>query len=85
MFEVEIDRSTCKGCGACTKTSQILYIDEENLVCMNGGMIDNNLICGFIRSIYDIEISASICPMNCFKIYDDDTGEEIEIERHSNI
>ena len=39
MFEVEIDRSICKGCGACTKASQILYLDDDNLVNMQGAAV----------------------------------------------
>ena len=42
MIEVEIDRSNCKGCGACTKPSQILYLDDDNLVNMDGGFVNED-------------------------------------------
>ena len=84
MFEVEIDRNICKGCGACVKTSQILYLDEENLICMNGAVIEDNIVEGIIANLYEIETAASICPEDCFTIYDDD-GDEVEIERNANL
>lgn len=85
MFEVEINRSKCIGCGACTKVSQILYVDDDNLINMRGGVVEDNMVDGFVKSIYEIETSASICPEDCFTVYDDDTGDEIEIERHAKI
>lgn len=83
MFEVEIDRGNCKGCGACTKPSQILFLDDDGLVNMQGGFIDDDMVEGFVKSIYEIETSASICPNDCFTVTDDDTGEEIKIERNA--
>lgn len=85
MYEVEIDRNNCKGCGACTKTSQILFLDEDNLVNMQGGFIDDGIVEGFVKTLYEIETPASICPKDCFTVYDENTGDEIEIERHANI
>lgn len=84
MFDVEINRNTCKGCGACTKTSQLLYLDDENLVCMQGAVIEDNIVEGMVDSLYEIETPASICPTDCFTIFDDD-GNEVPIERHANI
>ena len=84
MIEVEIDRSNCKGCGACTKPSQILYLDDDNLVNMDGGFVNEDTVEGLVKSIYEIENAASLCPEDCFTVYDDD-GEEIEIERRSLI
>ncbi len=83
MIEVEIDRSNCKGCGACTKPSQVLYLDDENLVNMEGAFVDGDSVEGLVKSIYEIEVSASICPNDCFTLIDDDTGEEIEVERNA--
>ncbi|MBQ6220435.1 MAG: ferredoxin [Methanosphaera sp.] len=85
MFEVEIDRGNCKGCGACTKASQILFLDEDGLVNMQGGFVDEDTVEGMVKTIYEIDTSASICPKDCFTIIDEDTGEEIEIERHANL
>ena len=82
MYEVEIDRGNCRGCGACTKASQILFLDEENLVSMEGAFVDDDTVEGFVKSIYEIETSASVCPNDCFTVYDE-TGEEIEIERNA--
>ena len=82
MFEVEIDRSKCRGCGACTKPSQILYLDDDNLVNMKGGFVDDNILTGMVKSIYEIEVSASICPEEIIIVYDEDTGEEVEIEKN---
>lgn len=84
MYEVEIDRSNCRKCGACTKTSQILFLDDNNLINMEGGYVSDNLVEGFVKSLYEIENAASLCPEDCFTVYDDD-GEEIEIERRSLI
>lgn len=85
MFEVEIDRSNCKSCGACTKVSQILFLDEDNLVNMEGGFLEGEIVEGLIKSIYEIQTSVSICPNDCFKIYDENTAEEIKIERNANL
>lgn len=85
MYEVEIDRETCKGCGACTKISQILFLDDDNLINMYGGFKDETIVEGLINSLQEIETSASICPNDCFTIYDEDSGEQIKIERHANI
>ncbi len=83
MIEVEIDRLNCKGCGACTKASQILFLDDEKLVNMDGAFVNEGVVEGLVKSIYEIETSASICPNNCFTLYDEDTGEEIEVERNA--
>ncbi len=85
MYEVEIDRSTCKGCGACTKASQILFLDDDGLINMKGGVIADDSVEGLIRNIYDVKNSASVCPTQSIHLFDDDTGDEIEIERHSLI
>lgn len=86
MYEVEINRNECRGCGACIKTSQILILDDDNLVAIEGGFIDSdNIASKVIKSLYEVETAASICPEDCFIIYDDDTGDEIEIERNSLI
>ncbi|WP_323737239.1 ferredoxin [Methanosphaera sp. ISO3-F5] len=85
MYEVEIDRNNCKGCGACTKTSQLLFLDETNLVNMQGGFIEDGIVEGLVKSLYEIETPASICPKDCFTVYDENSGEEIEIERHATI
>ena len=85
MYEVEIDRSNCKGCGACTKTTQLLYLDEDNLIAMEGAFVDDDTVEGMVKSLYEIETPASICPNDCFTVYDDDTMEEIEIERRGLI
>lgn len=84
MFEVEIDRSICKGCGACTKASQILYLDDDNLVNMQGAVVEGDIVEGFVRTIYEIETSASICPEDCFDVYDDN-GDKVVIERNAKI
>lgn len=84
MFDVEINRNTCKGCGACTKTSQILYLDDENLICMQGAVIEDNIVEGTVDSLYEIKTSASICPTDCFTVFNDE-GDEVFIERHANI
>ncbi|HIH36077.1 MAG TPA: hypothetical protein HA277_00495 [Methanosphaera sp.] len=83
MIEVEIDRANCRGCGACTKPSQILFLDDQKLVNMEGGFVDDDVVEGLVKSIYEIETSASICPNDCFTLYDEDTGEEIEVERNA--
>ena len=83
MIEVEIDRSNCKGCGACTKPSQILFLDDDNLVNMDGGFVNEDTVEGLVKSIYEIETSASICPNDCFTLYDEDSGEEIVVERNA--
>ena len=85
MYEDEIDRSNCKGCGACTKTTQLLYLDEDNLIAMEGAFVDDDTVEGMVKSLYEIETPASICPNDCFTVYDDDTMEEIEIERRGLI
>jgi len=85
MYEVEIDRSNCKGCGACTKTTQLLYLDEDNLIAMEGAFVDDDTVEGMVKSLYEIETPASICPNDCFTVYDDDTMEEVEIERRGLI
>lgn len=85
MYEVEIDRSNCKGCGACTKTTQLLYLDEDNLIAMEGAFVDDDTVEGMVKSLYEIETPASICPNDCFTVYDDETMEEIEIERRGLI
>jgi hypothetical protein len=38
-----------------------------------------------VKTLYEIETPASICPNDCFTIYDDDTTEEVKIERRSLI
>ena len=85
MYEVEIDRANCKGCGACTKTSQLLYLDENNLIAMEGAFMGDGTVEGMVKTLYEIETPASICPNDCFTIYDDDTTEEVKIERRSLI
>lgn len=85
MYEVEIDRSNCKGCGACTKTSQLLYLDDDNLIAMEGAYVDDERVEAMVKTLYEIETPASICPNDCFTIYDDDTMEEIKIERRALI
>ena len=45
---------------------------------MEGGYVSDNLVEGFVKSIYEIENAASLCPEDCFTVYDDD-GEEIEM------
>ena len=85
MYEVEIDRTICKGCGACTKTSQLLYLDEDNLIAMEGAFVDENTVEAMVKTLYEIETPASICPNDCFTVYDDETMEEIEIERRALI
>ncbi|RAP52752.1 MAG: hypothetical protein BZ138_02440 [Methanosphaera sp. rholeuAM270] len=82
MIEVEIDRANCKGCGACTKPSQILFLDDDGLVNMEGGFVGDDTVEGLVKSIYEIEVSASICPNDCFTLYDENTGDEIEVERN---
>jgi ferredoxin len=83
MIEDEIDRTNCKGCGACTKPSQILFLDDDNLVNMKNGFVEDGTVEGLVKSLYEIEVSASICPNDCFTLYDEDTGEEIEVERNA--
>lgn len=85
MYDVEIDRSICKGCGACTKVSQMLYLDENNKIAVQGGIIDDDCVEILISSLHEIETAASICPKECFKVYDDDTLDEIKIKRHATI
>ena len=51
---------------------------------MEGGYVSDNLVEGFVKSLYEIENAASLCPEDCFTVYDDD-GDEIEIERRSLI
>lgn len=88
MYEVIIDRSECKGCGACERNSQIFFMDSDDfLVNMDGGYIDDEeqTLEALVENLYEIKIPASICPKNCFKVYDEDTGDEIEIERRSTI
>lgn len=85
MYEIEIDRANCKGCGACTKTSQLLYLDENNLVAMKGAFMEDDVVEGMVKTLYEIETPASICPKDCFTVIDDDTMEEVEIERHATI
>lgn len=84
MYDVEINRNCCRGCGACTKISQILYLDDDNLVNMESAIVDDNIVEGMVRSLYEIETSASICPEDCFDVYDEE-GELVEIERHAKI
>ncbi len=84
MYEIEIDRSNCRSCGACTKASTILYLDEDELVNMEGAFIDDNIVSGFVKSLYDVETSASICPEDCFTVYDEN-DDVVEIERHAKI
>lgn len=85
MYEVEIDRRKCRRCGACTKASQTLFLDEENLINMEGAYVEEDTVEGFVKTLYEIETPASICPEDCFTVYDDETGEKIEIERRSTI
>ena len=85
MYEVEIDRTNCRGCGACTKASTILFLDDDNLVNLEGGFLEDNTVEGMVKTIYEIETSASICPEDCFTVYDEATGDEVEIERHALI
>ena len=85
MYEVEIDRTNCKGCGACTKTSQLLYLDDDNLIAMQGAFMDDESVEGVVKTLYEIETPVSICPNDCFTVYDYDTTEEIEIERRALI
>ena len=85
MYEVEIDRTNCKGCGACTKTSQLLYLDDDNVIAMQGAFMDDESVEGVVKTLYEIETPASICPNDCFTVYDCDTTEEIEIERRALI
>lgn len=85
MYEVEIDRTDCRKCGACTKASQILFLDEDNLINMEGGFVNDSMVEGMVKTLYEIETPASICPEDCFTIYDENTGDEIEIERRSLI
>ena len=84
MYDVEINRNTCKGCGACVKASpQLLYLDDENLICMkNADITEDNIVEGMVNNLYLIEVPASICPKDCFEVYDD-AGELVEIERNS--
>ena len=42
-----------------------------------------NTVEGLVKSIYEIETSASICPNDCFTLYDEDSGEEIVVERNA--
>jgi ferredoxin len=84
LLDVEIDRANCKGCGACTKPSQILYLDDDNLVNMKGAVVVDDTVEGMVNSLYEIETSASICPNDCFTVFNED-GDEIEIERHALI
>lgn len=51
---------------------------------MQGAIVDNNIVEGMVDSLYEIETPASICPTDCFTIYDDD-GDEVEIERRARI
>ena len=85
MYEVEIDRSKCRGCGACTKVSQALYLDEDNIVNMQGAFLDDQTLNAMVKSLYEIETPASICPEDCFTVYDDQTDEEVIIERRAKI
>ena len=50
---------------------------------MEGAFVDGDSVEGLVKSIYEIEVSASICPNDCFTLIDDDTGEEIEVERNA--
>ena len=84
MLEVEIDRNNCAGCGACTKASMISFLDEDKLVNMQGAYVEDGIVEGFVKTIYEIETSASICPNDCFTVFDE-SGEEIEIERHAKL
>ena len=85
MYEVEIDRAKCKGCGACTKTSQLLYLDDDGLIAMEGAFNGEDTVEAMVKSLYEIETPASICPNDCFTVYDDETLEEVEIERRALI
>lgn len=88
MYEVIVNRAECKGCGACERNSQLFFMDRDDfLVNMEGGYIDQEeqTLEATIDNLYEIEIPASICPKDCFSVYDEDTGDEIEIERRSMI
>ena len=58
-------------------------MDDDGLINMEGAFVDDDIVEGFVKSIYEIETSASICPNDCFTVINDDTGEEVEIERNA--
>ncbi len=84
MFEVEINRDLCKGCGACVRVSSSLYLDDDNLINMDGALVDDNTVEGIVSNIHEIETAASICPMDCFVVFDDEDNE-VKIKRNANI
>lgn len=84
MYEIEIDKSECKGCGACTKVSQILYLGDDNLINVQGAFEEDGRIEFSVKSLYEIEVPASICPKDCFTVYDEDF-EEVKIKRNANL
>ena len=55
MYEVEIDRGNCKGCGACTKPSQILFLDDGKIVA-EGNHEELLKTCNEYKKLYESEI-----------------------------
>ena len=62
MYEVEIDRTNCKGCGACTKTSQLLYLDDDNVIAMQGAFMDDESVLPLVLEDGDITINKNNYP-----------------------
>ena len=86
MYEVEIDRNICVGCGACTKASQIIFLDVNKKANVKGAYVDeDDILTILIQNVWEIRVPASICPNQAIRVYDDDTGDEIEIERNAKL
>ncbi len=85
MYSIEVNRKQCTGCGACTKPSKLFYIDDEGLVAIKGGIIENDVVEALVDNVYQVKTSAIICPMEIIHIYDEDTDEEVEVEHRGFI